>query len=467
MRGFVGRAGAVVLIAALIVTACGRSGSEAEPLPLNVRLGGDATRAATNRNSFGLPVEGLDPEQRLDFQVGNSFFTQNWVAAPASTEARDGLGPTFNAQACSSCHNLDGRGSPPTDPGDTSTLGLLLRLSVPGTSAAGGPNPHPTYGDQLQDRAVRGVDPEGVMAIDWVTEAGTHDDGARYELRRPEIEVVDLAHGPLADDVMTSPRLAPQVMGAGLLEAIPEQAVRAAADPDDVDRDGISGRINLVPDPHSGKQILGRFGWKANVGTVEAQVAGAFHGDMGITSPLFGEQNCGSADAPCLGAAGGGSPEIPQDTFDRVVFYNRTLAVPAMRDSEKPQVQAGAQVFNSIGCSGCHTTAQTTGTVDVAMLSNQKISPFTDLLLHDMGPGLADDRPDFLASGSEWRTPPLWGLGLVPVVNGERFMMHDGRARTFEEAIMWHGGEGQAAADAFSTLDGPERDELIAYLEAL
>ena len=217
---------------------------------------------------------------------------------------------------------------------------------------------------------------------------------------------------------------------------------------DDADGDGISGRLNIVPDPRTGKPIVGRFGWKANVGTVEGQVAAAFLGDMGITSPLFPDENCHSDDPSCVAAIGGGSPEIPQETFDRVVFYNRTLAVPAMRDFESPHVRSGAEQFGTVGCAGCHTTSQTTGPADVPMLSEQTISPFTDLLLHDMGPGLADGRPDFAASGTEWRTPPLWGLGLVPVVNGERFMMHDGRARTFEEAIMWHGGEAQAAADA-------------------
>lgn len=465
MTGVARRAVAVVFIAGLIVAACGDT--DDQPVALNANLGGDTTRSATNRNAFGLPTEGLDDDQRLDFEVGDSFFTQNWVTSPASTEARDGLGPRFNAQACSSCHGLDGRGFPPEDADDSSTLGLLLRLSVPGTSADGGPMPEPNYGGQLQDRAINGVDPEGVMAVDWVPEPGQHADGATYELRRPEIDIAELAHGPLADDVMVSPRLAPQVMGVGLLEAIPDQSVRDAADPDDADGDGISGRVNLVPDPRTGEEVLGRFGWKANVGTVEAQIAGAFLGDIGVTSPLFPDENCGRDDVTCVDAPGGGDPEIPQETFDRVVFYNRTLAVPAMRDSESPPVRAGAEQFTSVGCASCHTVEQTTGAADLDMLSDQTISPFTDLLLHDMGPGLADDRPDFGASGTEWRTPPLWGLGLVPVVNGERFMMHDGRARTFEEAIMWHGGEGQAAADAFSALDQDDRDNLIAYLEAL
>ncbi|MCB1026152.1 MAG: thiol oxidoreductase, partial [Microthrixaceae bacterium] len=397
MRDLARRAGALAFVAGLVLAACG--GGEDEPVVLNAQLGGDTTRSATNRNAFGLPTEGLSDDQRLDFEVGDSFFTQNWVTSPASTEARDGLGPRFNAQACSSCHGLDGRGFPPADAEDTSTLGLLLRLSVPGVSDDGGPLPEPSYGGQLQDRAVDGVDPEGVIELDWVTETRSHDDGATYELRRPDIDIVEASHGPLADDVMISPRLAPQVIGVGLLEAIPEQSIRDAADPDDADGDGISGRVNLVPDPRSGEELVGRFGWKANVGTVEAQIAGAFLGDIGITSPLFPDENCGRDDVVCADAPGGGDPEVPQDTFDRVVFYNRTLAVPAMRDPGSPQVRAGAEHFTVVGCAGCHTTTQTTGSADIDMLSDQTISPFTDLLLHDMGEGLADGRPDFGASG--------------------------------------------------------------------
>ena len=465
MTAFARRLSALLMTVGLITAACAGAGEE--PKALDPNLGGAATRTSATRNAFALPVDGLDPDGRLSFEVGDSFFTKNWVTSPASTKARDGLGPTFNAQACSSCHNLDGRGAPPDDAGDTSTLGLLLRLSVPGAGADGGPVPEPTYGDQLQDRAIRGVEPEGKMAIDWVTESHSFDDGTDYELRRPDVSVADLSQGPLADDVQISPRLAPQVMGAGLLEAIPEESLRAAADPDDADGDGISGRVNIVPDPRTGKPVVGRFGWKANVGTVEGQVAAAFLGDMGITSPLHPDENCNPGDAECLAAPDGGSPEVPEETLGRVVFYNKTLAVPAMRKHEDADVVAGAARFDDLGCAGCHTVGQTTGPSEIAQLSEQTISPHTDLLLHDMGPGLADDRPDFVATGSEWRTPPLWGLGLVPVVNGERFMLHDGRARSFDEAIMWHGGEGQDAADAFAALDENERAELIAYLEAL
>ncbi len=213
--------------------------------------------------------------------------------------------------------------------------------------------------------------------------------------------------------------------------------------------------------------MIGRFGWKANVATVEQQVASAFHGDIGITSSLHPEENCPAGQAECAAAITGGSPELPDDRLASVTFYGRTLSVPAMRDVESEDVQDGARLFDELGCTACHTPTLTTGASDIAALSDQEIHPYTDLLLHDMGPGLADGRPDFTATGSEWRTPPLWGLGIVDDVNGVRFLLHDGRAETLAEAILWHGGEAAAAAEAFRTAPEDDRNRLIAFLEAL
>jgi CxxC motif-containing protein (DUF1111 family) len=469
----------------LLAVGCGSDG--ATPPELDPALGGAATRSgASGAGAFELPISGLTNEERRAFEVGDSFFTKNWVTAPASTEARDGLGPTMNAQSCSTCHTHDGRGTAPTGPDDTDARGLLLRLSVPGATrppdtgdddqpargvpgetAGGAPAPEPTYGGQLQDRAVLGVRPEGRMRVTWETVAGTYEDGTPYELRRPVIEIVDLAHGPMARDVQISPRLAPQVIGVGLLEAVPEDDVRASADPDDGNGDGVSGRVNVVPDPRTGEPKIGRFGWKANVATVEAQVAGAFHGDIGITSVLAPDENCGDTDEACASAPNGGYPEIEDDTLGRVTFYNRTLAVPAMRNHEADNVRAGAEQFAEIGCAACHAQTMTTGDAEVPDLAHQTIHPYTDLLLHDMGPNLADDRPDYLATGTEWRTPPLWGIGLIDDVNGTRALLHDGRARSIEEAILWHGGEAERAVQRFRALPAKQRDELVAFLESL
>ncbi|MDE0802225.1 MAG: thiol oxidoreductase [Acidimicrobiales bacterium] len=466
------RRSAPVVATLLLLAACGGGDAHEESaLPtIDPQLGGATSRDADTRNAFGLPAPNLSSEDGRAFEVGDSFFTQNWVTAPASTSARDGLGPTMNAQSCSSCHLRDGRGAPPEGPADGRTLGLLLRLSVPGDASDGGPVPEPTYGGQLQDRAIDGVASEGRMQIEWQTEAGAYDDGTDYELRWPEVVIADLAYGPLADDVLVSPRLAPQVIGVGLLEAVPEDVLRDLADPDDEDGDGISGRANVVVDPRTGERAVGRFGWKANVATVEAQVAGAFHGDIGITSTLADEQNCGPNQAACDDAVDGGNGddvEIGDDLLGRVVFYNQVLAVPTMRGSDRRDVRAGAAVFESVGCASCHRPTLQTGDAVHPALADQTIHPYTDLLLHDMGDGLADGRPDHLASGSEWRTPPLWGLGLIETVSGPRFLLHDGRARTIEEAILWHGGEGEASKLAFRALDAAERDDLVTFLEAL
>ena len=446
----------------LVVGACG--GGEV----LDPNLGGDTTRSDISRNSFSLPAPQLTNEERRVFEVGDSFFTQNWVSAPASTEARDGLGPTFNAQACASCHLLDGRGLPPDPTGEKTRLGLVIRLSIPGTDPVTGAGlPDPVYGGQLQERSVIGVPPEGTVSVTYEYLVGTYGDGVEYELRAPVYEFADLAFGDLSDDLLTSPRLAPQVIGMGLLEAIPAESILAAADPHDEDGDGISGRANMVWNARAGAVTLGRFGWKANVATVEQQVAGAFHRDIGISSVLHPDENCPAAQLECVAAPTGGRPEITDSRLDSVVLYVRTLAVPAMRDHETAEVRAGARLFSDFGCASCHTTTHETAEAELVALSNQTIHPYTDLLLHDMGPGLADNRQDFAAGGREWRTPPLWGLGLTDDIQGYRFLLHDGRARTLEEAILWHGGEGEAAREAFRNADAEARAQLIAFLEAL
>jgi CxxC motif-containing protein (DUF1111 family) len=426
--------------------------------------GGDATVEVSGSGAFAQPVPGLDSEQRRDFAVGNNFFNDNWVTAPASTAGRDGLGPTFNAQSCSSCHFKDGRAQPPT-PEDPTRLGLLVRLSVPG--AAGTTEPVPGYGDQLQDRAINGVPAEGHITITTAEQPGAYGDGSPYSLLAPTYTVTEPAFGPLPGDVQLSPRVAPAVFGVGLLEAVPEADILAGADSDDADGDGISGRPNRVTDVATGGTSLGRFGWKANVPTVEQQNAGAFHGDIGITSALFPDENCPPEQAACGSALSGGVPELDAAKLQRVTFYTRTLAVPARRDIGQPVTTEGERLFESLGCASCHLPELRTGDSDVAALGNQVIHPYTDLLLHDMGPGLADGRPDGEASGSEWRTAPLWGIGLVETVNGHTRFLHDGRARDLSEAILWHGGEAVASADAFRALPARSRDALIAFLESL
>ena len=455
----------IALTAGIVVLAGSFRQNDLEITP---QLGGAATIVNASRNSFGLPAPSLSYDDRLLFEIGDSFFTQNWVTAPASTEARDGLGPTFNAMACSSCHLLDGRGEPPDPSGRESKLGLLLRLSeADGTTVTGAPAPIDGYGNQLQDRAILGVPAEGKLALSYAYIHGEYGDGVSFELRKPHFEVTETAFGPLPDSTLLGPRLAPQVIGMGLLEALATEDVLAIADPYDRDGDGISGRANFVWSESENGKRMGRFGWKANTATVEDQVTRAFHGDIGITSSLQPDENCPGPQRECRTAPNGGAPELTESLLEAIAFYIRTLAVPAMRNLEDPQVRTGAKLFKTFGCTSCHATALTTSLSGISALSEQLIHPFTDLLLHDMGPELADGRPDFEASGSEWRTPPLWGLGLIDDINGARFLLHDGRARTIEEAILWHGGEAEAAKEKFRLAELSDRQALVAFLESL
>lgn len=428
--------------------------------------GGTGTVHNTGSNAFAQSMPGLTDDERRAFVVGNNFFNDNWVTAPASTTGRDGLGPLFNAQSCSSCHFKDGRGEPP-GAAKPNALGLLLRLSVPGADEHGGPLPEPVYGAQLQDKAINGVPVEGTVTITDTEVRGTYDDGTPYTLMQPNYTITDLGDGPLRTDVMISPRVAPPVFGTGLLEAIPERQILDGADEEDADGDGISGRPNMVWSETAQDTVLGRFGWKANVATVQEQTANAFHGDIGITSVLQPVQDCTSVQTACLAAPNGGEPELDNNKLDRVTFYTRTLAVPARRDVGAPATDRGAELFEQLNCSACHSPVMSTGQASPEPLADQTIRPYTDLLLHDMGPGLADGRPDFLASGSEWRTAPLWGVGLTKTVNRHTRFLHDGRARDLTEAVLWHGGEAEESQGGFLALDAEDRDALITFLESL
>lgn len=449
----------------LLVGACASTNHDSELLATD--LGGETTTHALNMNAFSLPAANLPGADRGRFEVGDSLFTQNWVAAPASTQNRDGLGPTFNARACAGCHVRDGRGAPPNENSNqVEEPGLLVRISLPGVGAHGEPKPDPNYGDQIQDVAVIGVAPEATVSVTYEPVIGTYADGTEYTLQRPTYRIVDPMFGPLPADVLFSPRIAPQVIGMGLLQAIPEAEIRAAAaTPPSAE---VSGRVNVVYDVAGDSMQLGRFGWKANVPTVEQQVAGAFIGDLGITNPLFRSQNCPVVQVACAAAIPGGDPEIEGRSFDSVVFYSEVLAVPARRPLKDDGTdRRGAQLFDQVGCSACHTPTQRSGPAVIPALADQTFHPFTDLLLHDMGPELADGRPDFDATGSEWRTPPLWGIGLVAKINPKARFLHDGRAATIEEAVLWHGGEAQGAQGRFRQLSRADRDALLAYLETL
>lgn len=430
------------------------------------RSGGETTVFDVTRAAYSFPARNLDAAARGDFAVGNNLFGDNWVTAPSSTSARDGLGPVYNAVSCGSCHFHDGRGRPP-EPDEGEMLSALVRLSVPGADAHGGPLPEPTYGGQLQPRAILGVPAEGATELTWEDVPGVYGDGDAFTLRRPRLRIVRLAHGPMRDDLLTSLRVAPAVFGLGLLEAVPEDTILAHADPDDADGDGISGRPNRVWDVEAGAPRLGRFGWKANQPSLRQQAAGAFLGDVGITSSIFPSRECAAGAMECEAAVDGGAPEIDDRLLGFVVHYVRALAVPARRDVAEPEVVRGRALFESAGCPACHLPSLATGPSDLPALEGQRIAPYTDLLLHDMGEGLADGRPDFEATGAEWRTPPLWGLGLLRTVSRHEYLLHDGRARGAAEAILWHGGEAERAREAFRAMPRADRAALLRFLGSL
>jgi CxxC motif-containing protein (DUF1111 family) len=297
---------------------------------------------------------------------------------------------------------------------------------------------------------------------------GQYGDGTPYSLRRPAYRLEELAFGSLDPRTMISPRTAPVMIGLGLLEAVDEAQLLALADEMDADGDGISGRPNRVWDPVAQATRLGRFGWKANQPGLVQQNAGAFLGDLGITSALFPAENCPAPQAACAAAITGGTPELDGDKLEAVTYYSSLLAVPARRDFEDPEVLRGKAMFRAAGCASCHVpTLVTSAAAALPELAGQTIRPYTDLLLHDLGDDLADGRPDFLAGGREWRTPPLWGIGLVGVVNDHTQLLHDGRARDLAEAVLWHGGEAEAAREAFRTMARADRDALVRFLESL
>jgi CxxC motif-containing protein (DUF1111 family) len=459
-------------LAFLLVAASGCSGGGAPSANANQELGppdpksgGDATTLDATSQAYTNSLHGLSSEQDGAFSFGHTTFNNNWVTAPATTSGMDGLGPRFNARACSSCHSRDGRSLPFDTSGNL--LGLLLRLSIPGVAANGGPNPDPVYGDQLRPHALLGVPVDGTPHVDYVETEGSYGDGEAYSLQTPTYTITDWNYGSPGKGLMISPRTGPAVIGLGLLEAVPEADILANVHPPD--ENGVSGTPNYVWDAVNQTTALGRFGWKANQPSTLQQSAGAFLGDIGITSSLFPNQNCSPSMKACNAAPNGDDPnyELTDDRWQSTGFYMRALLVPARRSVDDPVVRQGELLFRDFGCAACHLPTLHTGDADAAALAHQTIHPYTDLLLHDMGPDLADGRPDFLASGSQWRTPPLWGVGLLKTVNKHQFLLHDARARGFAEAILWHGGEGAKARENFRLADASSRDALLNFLESL
>ena len=423
--------------------------------------GGETTLFDASSQAFEMPAPNLTGERLQKHFDGDAAFGDSFVTAPAPVFS--GLGPIFNNNACDSCHPKNGRGRPPRE--GERLRSMFLRVSVPGTDpVTGGPLPVPGMGTQLQHRAVFGVPPEADVSMTETESIETFADGETIRLRTLHFHIENPVE-PLPAHVLTSPRTGLPVFGRGLLEAIEQETILALADEFDADGDGISGRPNMVWDIVSGTTQLGRFGWKASNPSLFQQTFSAYQQDIGITNPVLPLE---SASGQIQDDGRPDDPEIDMETLDVATFYVQTLAVPARRNIHDPQVRTGEALFGEAGCAACHTPTLRTGVlVGVPEVSHQTIHPYTDMLLHDMGEGLADGRPDFLATGREWRTPPLWGIGLTLRIQGHTLFLHDGRARSLMEAIMWHGGEAARSREAVRAMDKEDRQALIAFLESL
>ena len=430
------------------------------------------------------PVAGLTAKQMQVFLHGERVFTNFWMAVnnpviplvwdlsqPGPAGGEWGLGPMFLATNCAACHLNAGRGRA-LDNSSSLAVQHVLRISLPGEGPHGSPKPDPHYGTDIQmfDTITR-KDPEArageaEVYIDWLVKDFTFPDGETLALRQPKVRIEKLNFGPLADGVMMSLRNSQAMVGMGYLEAIAEKDILQVAQQQKAQ--GLNGRPNYVRDDINKKQAMGRFGWKANQPSIRQQIAAAFSADIGVTSSLYPLTECTPVQHECLAAIKAPKPELRPELWDALTFWTQALAVPERRDTHKPEVQRGEALFTSSGCAMCHVPEWRTGKyAAVPSISNQRIRPYTDLLLHDMGPDLADGRPDFKAGGNDWRTPPLWGIGLSKQVSGSTSFLHDGRARNLLEAVVWHGGEAKASRDKFTALPAEQRKDLITFLESL
>ncbi len=453
------------------------------PEPFELRPAGASTLIAPpSAKSFYSPSAGISGERELEFFVGLSLFEKLWVAAPSATVSSDGLGPLYNARACSICHSGNGRGRPPEGDGDR-VGSLFMRVSIPKAVSdlpredlALLPNaPEPIYGFQIQDKSVPGVPAEGRLHVTYESVPVTLGDGSVVDLRKPTYDVAALGYAALHPEAELSPRIAPQMIGLGLLEAIPEADILAHADPEDADGDGISGRPNVVWSGFYGQWMTGRFGLKAGAPTVRAMSMEALNSDIGLSNPYrtAATGDCTALQTECMAAPDGNTPaqenlEASTVVMDLLTHFARNVAPPQRRNFAAPEVLKGKALFYNAGCADCHMPKFVTHRLeDRPEQSFQLIWPYSDLLLHDMGEGLADNRPEWQATGREWRTAPLWGIGLTAEVSGHTNFLHDGRARSLLEAILWHGGEAENARETVRMMDKSEREALIAFLESL
>jgi CxxC motif-containing protein (DUF1111 family) len=443
--------------------------------------GGSMTVKRLKTLSYIHPGSSVTPMQKLNFWSGFSFFRDPWVISPSSTKSRDGLGPLFNTRSCISCHDAGSRG-PLSPEGESLPSSLVIKFGKLSTKIADKSLSlvDPNYGDQLQPRSILYKHPtlqdtmqgEASLQLSYQTTKGRYADGSEYELRKPSYHLTNLAYGEMASHIGLTPRFAPNIFGAGLLDAIDNKDLLAQEDISDSNDDGISAKYNRVPNVKTGVLEIGRFGLKANHPNLAQQIGAAFRNDIGITNSFFPTEACTEIQRNCIKTAklttAKDSLEINDKLFSLVLTFNRLLGVPPARDLNGELQRKGREHFYLLGCQQCHQPSyQTDKNYPVTELANQRIWPYSDLALHDMGEGLADNVIDHKASGQEWRTAPLWGIGLQSTTTRRTEFLHDGRARSISEAILWHGGEAAPAQQKFIQLTRLERKELITFLQSI
>ncbi len=438
--------------------------------------GGETSNQVENKNSFSLSSRNLDEHMRINFLVGNALFERMWEDSSISKNiAKDGLGPFFSARSCESCHINDGRGHIPlTNKEDKISVVIQISQNIEQSNDYIKNIDDDTYGGQISEFSVKDVLKEADIIIDYKYSLEMYEDGRVVELRRPIIKIDNLNYGEFNESTTFSARIAQPMIGLGLIEHISEQSLLMNEDIDDTNKDGVSGKANKVWDIQKEKSAIGRFGWKAAQPSVYQQTADAFYHDMGLSNKLYSNPfNCTSKQEECTKAISGNSEEyddleVSSDQLDLVTFYSSQLGVPARRSINAENVKKGKEIFFALNCNSCHVESFTTGdSGSHANLNNQIIYPYSDFLLHDMGESLSDGVSEFLAQGSEWRTPPLWGIGLTNVVSDEYGYLHDGRARTIEEAILWHGGEAKEIIQNYKKLKKIEVNQLLSFINSL
>ena len=432
-----------------------------------------AMAGVASSDAYNQPFSDISADLKQSFYLGESVFERFWVPSPSSTTASDGLGPLFNARSCHSCHINNGRGhAPRADQLGSDVPSFFVRLGSQSSNAKDGVVGDFVYGRQFHPLSATNVKPEGNYRVDWETSEEVFPDGYTVTLRKPILQWLTLNYGEFDADTGFSMRVSPPLVGMGLLDAVPTSTILEYADPEDTDKNGISGKANWIE--IDGIATLGKFGHKASVPSLTAQNQSAFNGDLGLSTPLFPAPSgdCTVAQKDCMIAPNGNSRhidnlEVGEEQMALLDTYVALSRPPTMRNLDKPWLREGKKIFDELNCGSCHRPKLNTGASDFGVLAHREFYPFTDMLLHDMGPGLANGFPVLQADPQEWRTAPLWGIGLSEQVSGRNGFLHDGRARTIEEAILWHGGEAEASKHAYKSLSAKQRTLFIRFLESL